>query len=526
MHALLTLVATGLAALMAACDDQGEIKVRPPGGSEEEDVPSTRIISKIVTRNGRSHIQYNGKPYLMYGVQIRLDDFEGGYTSDIMGEHMSKAAEAGFRSVCIPVGWQMVETAQDVYEMTIIDRLISHAATYDLDVHLLWFGVNVCGWANTVPQYIWNDRSSYPRHPDFPDRTFDLSNTRLLDRIDKVAEKLMEHLAANDPKGRISMIQIENESDNADGYDTNWSDPEDVFRKGFSGGQMTGVYEAINRFGNAVHSGKQRMVTRHNFTRMPMLNEKYLEAGVMKKSAEVKGLDIAGMDNYAYTSADQNKVIDFMYGQLPENNVFHIPETNAHISTTVNLLMEAFEQGVGVLLYELRTSPKRGYDLGIYRKTEQGWIERDGTGKVAMLDDGVLMPELKHDEIIRFNKMIYKAAALVASLPVERIAAFNTENAGSAYSNPGKKCGNYTITYSSETGGEAMAMCDMSGNLVFMSLYDGGVFGIKGRTIEGEVSVGHFDSDGGFVEESTVPGGATITLGSSQCAYVKTASIR
>lgn len=74
-------------------------------------------VSRLVTNDYGTYVEHNGKPYLMYGVQLRVDwqyadkKLEDGTTDwDWIEENFQKAVEDGFKTVAIPVYWSFMET--------------------------------------------------------------------------------------------------------------------------------------------------------------------------------------------------------------------------------------------------------------------------------------------------------------------------------------------------------------------------------------------------------------------------------
>lgn len=126
-------------------------------------------VSSIFTKNGRTYIEHNGEPYLMYGIQMRLDwqyaDKMTGETPDWawIEENFKKAVEDGFKSVAIPVYWSMLETGNHGIRSTeYLEKMYEYIYKYDLTVQWLWFGTNVCGLGRgTMPWYIYGGDSKY-----------------------------------------------------------------------------------------------------------------------------------------------------------------------------------------------------------------------------------------------------------------------------------------------------------------------------------------------------------------------------
>lgn len=78
-----------------------------PFGAVSAAAPNT-AVSSVVTKGGRTYIEHNGEPYLMYGIQMRLDwQYNDKITNDTVDwdwieENFEKAVADGFKSVAIP----------------------------------------------------------------------------------------------------------------------------------------------------------------------------------------------------------------------------------------------------------------------------------------------------------------------------------------------------------------------------------------------------------------------------------------
>ena len=489
------------------------------------------IVSEVVNKNGRTYVEYKGRPYLMYGIQMRFDNLrsENIYDLNVYEEYFKYAKEAGFKSVLIPVLWIETEVAEDSYDFFYLGKYIEWCNKYDLDLQIIWFGADVCGYS-TLPGYIWEDREKYPRNPyyeEFSEFSYDLSDPDLRERAKKVIEAMMDYIYENDKNQVVSMIQLENESDNAEGlYETNWNDHDDVTKKGFCGSQSQAVLELIELEGQTVKNSNYRVVTRHNFTPAIKWNAGY--EGILKKAGALMGLDIIGIDAYARSIVEQNDLMDFLRRETFENkNVPHIPENGAHWDGTICLTLSSFERGEGNMLYQLRSAANQPDDTGLYRQSSDQWIERDGTQTVQDNPvSGSAVKEININTMKAFNKMIYKADELIASMPEDQITAFNTENIKSNYRSAGLACGPYTLIYDSPSGSQALAVTDMDDNLILMSLFDG-TFTVSDKNLSGKASLGYFDDNGKWIEEKEIQlNGNSVKLASTDCLIIEKENIK
>jgi hypothetical protein len=439
-------------------------------------------ISKIVRNPGKNYIEYQGLPYLNYGIQGRIDDYIGTWPcntsiNSTIYQYFQKTSEAGFRDLLVPVPWSWLETADNVFDFSYVNILVQNAKKYNLRLQLEWFGSDVCGYSG-APGYILNNHSSYPLiSTTVQYAPLDLSNSNLIAKETRAVAALMAHLATYDVTHRVMVFQVENEPDGSG-----------VMTQLWAGNQKSAVLNLMNKIGQTVHTSAANMVTRVNLTGW----------AAAKDTSDYKGLtgiDIIGRDMY------QDNLSIFLSGQGYLNcswNVNHTPENGALYSNNINLACASFQAGSGYLNYELRTTGSRTsqYDLGLYRSTTgNDWVERDGTLNVGYIycRDPTPRAEVVGSEVTAFNQMIYKAdkkIALCSSL--KKITAFNASNSTGAI-NETKSFSTYTITYSSAIGGEAMVLEDTNGDIILLSLKDNSSFTFQNLPSNFRISIGYFD---------------------------------
>ena len=70
-------------------------------------ITAQTTVSRIVRTADNNYIEVNGQPYLMYGVQFRLDNYYEKYskTTAPVNQYFEKDRSAGFRTVAIPLNW-------------------------------------------------------------------------------------------------------------------------------------------------------------------------------------------------------------------------------------------------------------------------------------------------------------------------------------------------------------------------------------------------------------------------------------
>ena len=234
------------------------------------------VVSEIVNKDGKAYIEYKGRPYLMYGVQIRTDEAEEIANSESeLEQNFSKAAELGFRSVMLPLRWRSFETENGVYDFKRLDSYIVWADKYDLDIHLLWFGSNVCGRQKSLPAFILGDTEAYKR---IDGEYIDLSNNALLIKEKAALGQILNRLYKKDLNRRTAVIQIENEPD----YGSKWQN------------QYNDCLRYINELGMLVKKSRYSVVTRVNIT----ANAELKTNNVPEDILALDGIDAVGVDIY------------------------------------------------------------------------------------------------------------------------------------------------------------------------------------------------------------------------------------
>jgi hypothetical protein len=463
-------------------------------------------ISQVVKISNNNYVLYKGLPYLIYGIQLRIDDYLGStpYNEptkiDSIYQYFQYADSAGFKDVAIPIPWSYIETADNVFNFSLVNDFIKYANTYNLRLQFLWFGSNVCGYSE-VPNYISNDTINYPRISAVSGAPLDFSNSKLITKEARAIDSLMNYIAVNDVNKRVVMIQVENEPNHVGTTSITWA-----------GGQKQAIYHLLDTLGQVIHDSPADMVTRVNL------------AGYTTDASDfgsLTGINIVGRD--FYSNILSNFLSNSAYFGYPWN-VNYTPENGAQFQNAVNLTLAAFDKGAGYMNYELRTTGWRStqYDLGLYRKTANNtWIARDGTQTVAYSLTGTdFEPEVNTAEVRDFNEMIYKADKRIAASPDSLNVAFNTANVQGSV-NETESFANYTINYTSPNGGVAFALKDENGDLILMSLKDSSSFSFQSLPPNLHISIGYFDDNNGWNQQSSrAINGNTVTLNAKEVALL------
>ena len=502
-----------------------------PGGEDVDNMEDGRfVVSEIVTKNGRNYVEYLGNPYLIYGVQNRMDYVYHDPLRDmsVYEELWEKTAEMGFRTIEMQAWWQFIEPEKDVYDFFDLDQAIKWCDKYDLNMQLIWFSFVAGGTG--VPGYIMSDPETYPRSELSPSVAG--ASPALIERECKAVEALMDFIKENDTNHRVMMIQLDAEQDTASsGVD--WNDLESVSKFGWMGGQSDGLIDMMNQMGLAVKASDRPIVTRVAFTDMVYRNPFDQQYDYMRRIFALPGVDMVGIDNYSAKLSYQNELMDYLEGLIPENIAYQ-PETGPEQGTFISRALLAFSRANGFLTYELRLSNANypdWLDGGFYRKSVTEWIERDGTAKVPVypgLAQGDLWESIT-SEVREFNKTIYKASHRIASLPKDNLTAFNLQEFDMTKAPDRTRnlpCGSYTLSCYSPQNKQGFAMCDLNGDLILLGFGPTTQYTVEGKTLSGSASIGYFTDTGAWVEESTASlSGSTVMVYAGQCLVIPESGI-
>ena len=135
------------------------------------------IVSEIKTlENGKTYLEVDGNPFALRGGQLRVDgllnrDYEwypnamDPLTYDQIEEYFKQAKEFNLNTLELALDWKRIEIEKDVYDFTLVDKLLSMSNKYDLKCEFLWFSTNMCGDSHQfhIPDYIIYDQETYPR---------------------------------------------------------------------------------------------------------------------------------------------------------------------------------------------------------------------------------------------------------------------------------------------------------------------------------------------------------------------------
>lgn len=489
---------------------------RTPLNLIPEEAEKYREASKLETANGSSYITVGGKPYLMYGIQTRLDRAQNTFnvTTDIQFDtyikpYFEKTKELGFNTIIIPVKWRFVEPVKDEYSSMIIDKYYQYAEEFDLNVQLLWFGSDVCGFSTFAPSYILNDQETYSRHEKYKD-VLDLSDMDTVEREIKAFSYLMDYLYKNDTKGRTVAIQIFNEANatasGGPGLDSN-TDTESIDDRTWMGGQKKAVLNLMNALGMIVKTGPYRCVTRYNFITYQCYYNGVRDNEV-QEVLELSGIDIVGFDSYESFASDK-----FINKLKLQGNLAHFPEFGAGHQYAVPQVLVSIASGGATLLYQLKACDSdSGYD--IFPDKDNKWNYRTGNEYKTKDSAGNPLYEAETAEYKAFNNMLYKIDEKLALCDTDATAVFNQKRQTNV--NETAKLGDLTVGFknSGETnyGGCGFITKVSDNQYLIFATKGNSVFSFSGAGIS-EASSGYYNAEGKWCKEKSVSiSGNTISI--------------
>ncbi len=501
------------------------------------DADTVSYASRLVTNDYGTYVEHNGKPYLMYGAQLRVDwqyadkKLEDGTTDwDWIEENFQKAVEDGFKTVAIPVYWSFIETGNHgVTSTAYLEKMYEYVYKYDLTVQWLWLGSNVCGEGyGTSPWYVINDSEKYSRlkkiewdtenltyevtESDSP--FFDFSDEDTMKAEQNALAVMMEYIAERDTERRCVMIQINNEIDqggnywlpkttdengNVTYYDTWWTTEEGHDKYCYAFGQREALFTQLDALGDVIHNSGYNCVTRVNLSdacRPTLANDDYTDL------LTFDGIDIVGIDCYDTILSDiESSITDV------EGNVTHLAECATGYDSSINSAI-LFENGIGNFIYCHRTDrtgggmyvPDKNDDTGVYNRQYKEWVERESTPAIRA-----------------YNAVINKAYEKVAKAVSE--GEFVALTADSEVENIGGT--SFTLSDSSENDKLAIALKANATEYVLMSVKNDCAIAVSGNNVV-SAEVGAYDDSGVWIKEhNATVDGATIAVEAGDAVLVK-----
>lgn len=175
--------------------------------------------------NDFSFLNVNNHPFIV----LSIEDHEAvGFGGDVRQEYFAVSRQLNANTISVTFRWFFFEKRYGVYDTTILRNVKNVAEKNKLKVILLWFGSNVSGYENCVPDYILNnphdflpytrrDKTIASLNIDNGGRhifcySFDSEHANsVLEREINALQALMHWIKGNDAEETFIMLQLGNE---------------------------------------------------------------------------------------------------------------------------------------------------------------------------------------------------------------------------------------------------------------------------------------------------------------------------
>ena len=499
-------------AAVLSCVGCGE-KDNDPVNKKETEVskPAEKtVVSTMASADGEPYVEYLGEPYLMYGVQMRLDWIFADNPNDtaFIEDNFRQVKEDGFNSVMIPIHWNTIEPEKDKYEFDRLKLYYTYLNKYDLTVQWLWFGTNVCGFA-VIPDYVAEDKDTYKQvtsdKADAGGNYMDFSCAATMQREQKALAAMMDWIAENDTEKRCVMIQLNNEVDQGAGYFQEnftdekivggwWQSVEAHDKYCWVGGQRTQVFAQLSALGNIVHKSNYQVVTRVNVSgagrdEVPELVKDFEEMLMLS------GIDMVGVDCYSKTWDMLKSDVNIVKG-----NLTHVAENGGNYDSSYNTA-NLFDMGAGMLIYCHRDDREH---FGMYEKSSnKEWKPLESTIPLRS-----------------FNAMLNKMEKpLAKAVAYRRFMAFNGEHLNGAV-NIKKNYDGIKISFSGPADVLGAVYPITAKCFILMTTKDNTEFTFGDSVTVSEATFGSFDGNDWKAQNTAKRDGNKITVNAYQIVKV------
>lgn len=491
-------------------------------------------MSRICTLpGGKTYLEVDGKPFTMIGAQLRVDglynrnpaltEAPAPVTDAQLEQYFASASELGVNTLQLALEWSKIEPEKDVYDFTLVDKLLSLTNKYGLKCEFLWFSTNMCGDGHgfCIPAYITEDTTTYPVYTGknlyysnmYGQLSYPvLNNPALMERESLVLTALMEHVdtwnRANGRKNPLIGMQIHNESDGL----LRWRLRQKELT--LNGEAVTpqqlwqATLEALDNAGKAVKAANYKIYTRCNMTVTFGVGEFKEWEGLGLSPLDVlalEGIDMIGDDPY---STNPSAINDTILEYAVEGNYPHIAENMGEYASSPSLFLSAYQAGGCYLFYDLATP--------------EYFVYINGNSDYQM-DQGLLNPDLTEKAHTAATSCIIQGIAKMGDvLPlVERadFAAFNILTATPQQTLEQTICtSSLSVTYRTEQGGIAFAI-ERDGYL-YLYATEKCSFTINNASFTLRGEIGRFQGEEYQVEKEQYLG-TTISLSAGELMRVR-----
>ncbi|SMF56224.1 Beta-galactosidase GanA [Alteromonadaceae bacterium Bs31] len=167
-------------------------------------------LPALETRNGRSVLLVDGKPFLMLCAQTN----NSSNAPLALPSVWQSVASLKANTLQIPISWEQIEPTENQFDFSFVDTLLQQAQEKNIRVVPLWFGAFKNTSPSFAPAWVKLDNARFPRMVrQDGDNHYALSphSEALFEAELKAFKAFMKHLKKVDPQHRVIMVQVENE---------------------------------------------------------------------------------------------------------------------------------------------------------------------------------------------------------------------------------------------------------------------------------------------------------------------------
>lgn len=477
----------------------------PDDGKNGEEINASYIRRNA---DGTETFMVDGKPFLYLGVECRTEAFTNcdKTTFDEYEKYFEKAADIGFNVIAVSVNWSDIETEKDVYDFSVINKILGFGLKYGIKVDLLWYSALMCGTSHEwhLPEYIFTETPRYQMFTNgiektninistiYGEETFlRIDDKTFMQREGKVVKAIMEHVyeweEAREFPNVLIGVQLYNE---VDAFPENRLEKYQVSlnnQKITKDDAWKTICTAMDNCGKAFKSGKYKVVTRTNLLRPECGDLSSSGYSPIERAAQIynlKNVDCVGYDPYL-NDLSQLKISIKYYQENLKDNFTHIAENGrpnakdqGEYLNPDGEILTAVSLNCGYILYEL-CSPKQ--------------FVKEGYGQ-GILDPETLEDYDYTDKIRTICRALKKVSEAAAAVNPDDFACFNIDSAsGKTTWNKTVNTTDFTFNYNTEKGAKGFAI--VYGDYIYafstddasLTVSDGEIEEITfGETVNGE----------------------------------------
>lgn len=420
-----------LAASLSCCSKPDNGKDSEP--EEEKLLPAIEVSKLAKTSDGKVYLEVDGKPFPLFGAQIRIDIFKNcdKLSDSSIEEYFKKAKALNVNCVQLTHTWKAMEPEKGKYDYKLIDTILGFANKYDLKVELLWFGTNMIGdsYSYLIPSYALKEASCRLKRKGKIDADYMhnlygycysliFDDEKLLEREVNAIRRLFNHIrvwdAANGERHPVITCQLNNEIDGM----VRWRITDASLDIRYQNGNKLSeddcwkmTLSAVDAIGQAVKNSTYKVATRVNYTSCSNVGVfPQCSKAAPVDALERKGIDFISVDPYM---DDVNSIANVVRSfSSPAGNYPLIAENRGYYASTPSMILATAALGGGYDIYDLATS-KFIYDNNGFPWSEEGIYTYD-------------LKDRSHTALARsILKGLTAAQEDVALTPKEDFVAFN-----------------------------------------------------------------------------------------------------